>query len=186
VAFDGIGINVSGTDTGAGYTKNFVLRDMRLQSTTVTGRTAETKLLSIKYLHYFNIERCWFQGETYNGIYIEDALDGRIVDVRLDTANVSGEGFYNAIELKRVGVIGAPNQITIDQCYIEDTYLSAIRVEKGEKVVIRNNLIQSNERNGIFLRRVQTACTSMTTISKQMVNQTLLTLGTLWMAHLRL
>ena len=92
VAFDGIGINVEGTDSGAGYTKNFVLRDMRLQSTTVTGRTAGTKLLSIKYLQYFTIERCWFQGETYNGIYIEDALDGRIVDVRLDTANVGGEG----------------------------------------------------------------------------------------------
>jgi hypothetical protein len=150
VAFNGIGINVSGTDSGSGYTKNFVLRDMRLQSTTVTGRTAGTKLLSIKYLHYFNIERCWFQGETYNGIYIGDALDGRIVDVRLDTANAGSEGFHHAIELIRVGVIGAPNQITIDQCYIEDAYLSAIRVEKGEKVVIRNNLIQSNERNGIF------------------------------------
>ena len=150
VAFDGIGINVEGTDSGAGYTKNFVLRDMRLQSTTVTGRTAGTKLLSIKYLQYFTIERCWFQGETYNGIYIEDALDGRIVDVRLDTANVGGEGFYNAIELKRVGVIGAPNQITIEQCYIEDAYFSAIKIEEGEKVVVRNSLIQSNERNGIL------------------------------------
>lgn len=150
VAFDGTGIDVSGVDTGSGYTKNFILRDMRVQSTTVTGQTANTKLLSIKYLHYFTIERCWFQGETYNGIYIEDALDGRIVDVRLDTANTGGEGFYHAIELKRVGSIGAPNQITIDQCYIEDAYLSAIRVEEGEKVVIRNNLIQSNERNGIF------------------------------------
>jgi polygalacturonase len=150
VAFQGVGINVSGTDTGAGYTKNFVLRDMRVQSTTVTNRPVGTKLLSIKYLNYFSIERCWFQGETYNAIYIEDALDGRIVDVRIDTAATNNQGFYNGMELVQVGVIGAPNQITIDQCYIEDTFLSAIRLLKGEKVVIRNTLMQSNERNGIF------------------------------------
>lgn len=150
VAFDGVGINVFGIDTGAGYTKNFVLRDMRLQSTTVTGQTAGTKLLSIKYSTYFNIERCWFQGETYNAISIEDALDGRIVDVRIDTANVLGQGFFNAIELIRVGSLGSPNQITIDQCYIEDSFNSAIRAQTAEKLVICNSLIQSNERNGIF------------------------------------
>ena len=143
-------VAVTGQNSGSGFGKNFRAISLKFSSDNVSG-PLESYGISIKYHHYFEIYDCWFQGEDAAAIYIEDAIDGIIRNVRIDNEWGRNKGYNIGIHLVRSSPasLGAPNQISITNSYIEDTRNSAIKVEGGEKVVIRENLIQSNERNGI-------------------------------------
>lgn len=152
-------IAAAGVNAGGGYIKNIHIKNVKFQSAN-TAQNAGTGAISLKYLHYFEISNCWFMGEDYYAIYVEDALDGHIHNNRIDTQAVDGVGYYKGIQLIRVGSLGSPNQITIDNNYIEDTYSAAIDIAGDavngpvDLVTIKDNLIQSNERYGIAFDRV--------------------------------
>lgn len=148
----------AGVDAGATYTKNIHIKNIKFQSAN-TAQNAGTGAISLKYMHYFEIDHCWFMGEDYYAIYVEDTLDGHIHHNRIDTQASDGVGYYKGINLVRVGALGAPNQITIDNNYIEDTYYAAIQVYGGatgaiELVTIKDNLVQSNERYGVLFDKI--------------------------------
>lgn len=141
-------ILATGEDTGAGYTKGLTFKGLKFQSHSKSNNS----ILHIRHSHYFSIEDCWFQGDSLGAILIEDALDGKLENIRIDTASKSNRGFQFGIQLRRNSHIGAPNQIQVSNCWIEDTKRAAILVHKAEKVHIHNCLIQSNEEIGIKLQ----------------------------------
>ncbi len=140
--------------------RNITVRRLKFTSDN-TDRPEGSYAIDIRLMKYFIVEDCWFQGRDYAAIYVEDALNGRISDVRidaLDNSPIQSDGCYeHGIQLERSSY-SAPNQITIDQCYIEWTKFAAIRLEGAEKTVIRNCLIQANLGHGVYYG----ACRSLT------------------------
>jgi hypothetical protein len=163
IADDTLHIGISGTQT-----RNITVRRLKFTSDCTPDSTSDdcrkkcwcegSCAIAVGWMRYFVIEDCWFQGRDCAAISITDGLDGRISDVRIDAVDASWmqrTGCYEVgIKLTRLGD-SAPNQITIDQCYIEWTRFAAIHLtgaeELGgpEKTVIRNCLIQSNRGHGI-------------------------------------
>jgi polygalacturonase len=143
-------VEVIGTNSGSGFGMNFRAVGLKFMSKS-RNQPGGSYGIVIKYFRFFEIYDCWFQGEDTAAIYIEDALDGTIRNTRIDTAATGNVGYNVGIDMVRSSTasVGAPNQITIANSYIVDTRFAAIRVKMGEKVVIRENLIESNERHGI-------------------------------------
>lgn len=154
-AHNGKCIDVFGTDSGSGYTKGFGCKGIGFR-TTDTARTVGSAAIRIRYMHYFHLNDLWLVGENQYGIEIEDALDGVISGIRADSvAGAGGLGYDHIIHLERVGS-GAPNQITIRECFLEDSVSAAIYLDEAERVTIKDTLIQSNEFHGISFTKCNT------------------------------
>lgn len=151
---------------GRRQTRNITVRRLRFTSDSSSDCTSDdcqekwwrkgSCAIAVGWMRYFVIEDCWFQGRDCAAISVRGGLDGRISDVCIDAVDPSlmqSTGCYEVgIELTSQPTLPGnlpPNQITIDQCYIEWTRFAAIRLEEAEKTVIRNCLIQSNLGHGI-------------------------------------
>jgi len=142
-------IDVFGTDSGAGFTRGFGCKGIGFR-TTDTARTAGSSAIRIRFLSYFSLEDLWLVGRNQYGIEIVDTLDGVISGIRGDSpTGSSNKGYDHIIHLERVGSIGAPNQITFRDCFLEDAVLAGIYLDEAERVTIKDCLIQSMELHGI-------------------------------------
>ncbi|MBY3263881.1 right-handed parallel beta-helix repeat-containing protein [Rhizobium laguerreae] len=155
VAHEGYGFVFDNTDSGTALMRSNCVEGLRFLSTAST-RAAGSGALSFNRALQFTVKDCWFAGRQFSAIHMQDCLDGIVQKNRVDgPVEASINGFTYGFWLDSAGVLSGPNQITIENNWIENCGTTGIRVTgggafSGNQVNIRENLIQGGSGNGIM------------------------------------
>ncbi|WP_184457092.1 right-handed parallel beta-helix repeat-containing protein [Rhizobium aethiopicum] len=155
VAHEGYGFSFENSDSSTALMRSNRVEGLRFLSTAST-RAANSGAIFMNRALQFVVQDCWFAGRQQFAVHLQDCLDGIIRVNRIDgPVEASINGFTYGFWLDSNNTLSGPNQITIENNWIENCATAGIRVTgntsfSGNQVNIRENLIQGGSGNGIM------------------------------------
>ncbi len=151
VAHEGYGFSFENADSSTALMRSNRVEGLRFLSSAST-RAAGSGAIFMNRALQFVVQDCWIAGRQQFAIHLQDCLDGIVRTNRIDgPVEASINGFTYGIWLDSASTLSGPNQITIENNWIENANTAGIRVTggtsfSGNQVNIRENLIQGRQR----------------------------------------